>query len=119
MRAIELPWPPTANHLTMTVGKRRVKTKKHRDYCESVRYCVLAQRIKPFGDDRLNVTIEAFPPDRRRRDIDNLFKAVLDGLGYAGVYDDDSQIDHLSITRLGIVRGGSVFVTVSKRDAEG
>ncbi len=43
--------------------------------------------------------ILVYPPDRRARDLDNLGKALLDALTKAGVYGDDSQIDHLTFAR--------------------
>jgi crossover junction endodeoxyribonuclease RusA len=43
--------------------------------------------------------MDAFPPDRRRRDLDNLLKALLDSIEHAGVYEDDSQIDLLVARR--------------------
>ena len=63
---------------------------------------------------RLRVEIEVYPPDRRKRDIDNVCKATLDALAKAGVYQDDSQIDVLLITRMGIVSGGCLEVKVQK-----
>lgn len=48
---------------------------------------------------RLAVEILALPPDRRRRDLDNALKAALDALTHAGVWEDDSQIDELTIIR--------------------
>ena len=63
---------------------------------------------------RLRVEIEVYPPDRRKRDIDNVCKATLDALAKAGVYQDDSQIDVLLITRMGIVSGGCLEVKVEK-----
>jgi len=118
MKTIELPWPPTANHLTMTVGRRRVKTKKHREYVAKVRACVFEQKIKSFGSERLRISIHAFPPDKRKRDIDNLFKAVLDGLSYACVFDDDSQIDRLSIERHAVEKGGRLLVSIERERFE-
>ena len=50
-------------------------------------------------EGRLAVEIEAFAPDRRRRDLDGMLKVPLDALAIAGVYSDDSQIDDLRIVR--------------------
>lgn len=46
---------------------------------------------------QLKVTITAYRPDNRRRDLDNLLKAVLDALTHAGVYEDDHLICDLRI----------------------
>jgi crossover junction endodeoxyribonuclease RusA len=48
---------------------------------------------------RLDVRINLTMPDRRRRDLDNAMKPLLDALQHAGVYEDDSQIDRLLIER--------------------
>jgi len=70
---------------------------KGRDYREAV--CVLVQRlgIDAGFKGKLVVEIEAYQPDKRRRDLDNLLKAPLDALTHAGVYKDDSQIADLRI----------------------
>lgn len=44
----------------------------------------------------LCVDVAIYPPDRRERDIDNVFKALLDALQHADVYRKDSQIKHLT-----------------------
>ncbi len=56
--------------------------------------------------------MDAFPPDRRRRDLDNLLKSVLDALEHAGVYADDSQIDLLVTKRREVVPNGRLLVRV-------
>jgi crossover junction endodeoxyribonuclease RusA len=58
--------------------------------------------------------MDAFPPDRRRRDLDNLAKPTLDALEHAGVYEDDSQIDLLIIRRQDVVHGGRLEVSVTE-----
>jgi crossover junction endodeoxyribonuclease RusA len=58
--------------------------------------------------------MDAFPPDRRRRDLDNLPKAVLDSLAHAGVYEDDSQIDLLIIRRCDPIKGGKLKIRISE-----
>jgi crossover junction endodeoxyribonuclease RusA len=55
---------------------------------------------KPPAGGRIALAMDAFPPDRRRRDLDNIQKPVLDALQHAGIYEDDSQID-LLLTRRG------------------
>jgi crossover junction endodeoxyribonuclease RusA len=58
--------------------------------------------------------MDAFPPDRRRRDLDNLQKPVLDALEHAGIYEDDSQIDLLLTRRRDVVAGGRLDVQVDE-----
>jgi crossover junction endodeoxyribonuclease RusA len=53
---------------------------------------------KPLAN-RLHVVVAVNPPDRRARDLDNLGKGLLDSLKHAGVYRDDSLIDHLEYVR--------------------
>jgi len=40
-----------------------------------------------------------FPPDRRRRDNDNLRKCLFDSLTHAGVWPDDSNVTYDPITK--------------------
>ncbi|MCK6431104.1 MAG: RusA family crossover junction endodeoxyribonuclease [Burkholderiaceae bacterium] len=65
-----------------------------------------------FDADRLDVQIVVQPPDRRRRDLDNILKAPLDAMQAAGVYADDSQIDRLLIERGAVVRDGRLLVRI-------
>jgi crossover junction endodeoxyribonuclease RusA len=61
----------------------------------------------------LGVHVHVGPPDRRRRDLDNTQKALLDSLQHAGVYRDDSQINDLRITRYAPAKGGIVIVQIA------
>jgi len=60
----------------------------------------------------LAVAIDLFPPDRRRRDVDNAIKSLLDALQHGGAYADDHQIDELHVRRRECVRGGFVHVQI-------
>jgi len=115
-----LPWPPTVNtywRSVVTHGKNgpRVKvliSEKGRDYRKRVAAVVNAQQQR-MNPGRYNVWIDAHPPDKRKRDLDNLPKAVLDSLTSAGVYVDDSMIDKLSIQRCKVLKGtGMVYTTI-------
>lgn len=111
-----LPWPPTVNTYWRSVTKGRLAgrvliSEKGRAYRKAVSDQVVMDRAASFGAQRVAVDIEACPPDRRQRDLDNLPKAVLDALTHAGLWVDDSQIDDLRIW-LSPVRTGEIVVTI-------
>lgn len=97
MVEVILPWPPSVNSYWRTVKGRMITSKRGREYRSAVCAAIEMQNVERFGGVEIGVEIEAFRPDRRRRDLDNLFKAVLDALCHAGLYDDDSQIQRLTI----------------------
>tara|TARA_R110000824_G_scaffold2094_7_gene10014 strand:+ start:884 stop:1120 length:237 start_codon:yes stop_codon:yes gene_type:complete len=59
-----------------------------------------------------SVTIHLEPPNRRRFDIDNRAKAVLDALEAHSVLDNDDLVDRLLITRGDIHPGGRSLIQV-------
>lgn len=97
---ITLPWPPSVNHYWRAVNGRNILSKDGREYRSMVISISHSERwLRFIPSARLGVLIVTYQPDNRRRDIDNILKAVLDAMGHAAVYDDDSQIDELSIAR--------------------
>jgi len=54
------------------------------------------------------------PPDRRRRDVDNCLKSLLDSLQHGGAYQDDSQIVRLSIEKRKPIKGGLTIVQIQE-----
>ena len=113
---LNLPYPPTVNTYWRNIsnkGRPRVLiSKKGREYRQGVHYILNTCDIPDFGDDKLKVSISVNPPDKRRRDLDNLPKAVLDALQKAGVYTDDSNIDDLRIVRQEVIKGGGIQVHI-------
>ena len=66
-------------------------------------------------DGFISVTLDIFPPDNRRRDIDNSIKATLDAMQHAGLYQDDCKIKHLECTmNKKDGEGGRVYATIKK-----
>jgi len=108
---LTLPWPPSINHYWRHVGRRVLISREGRTFRRNV--CALlggGGPRKPPADGRIALCMDAFPPDRRRRDLDNIAKPVLDALEHAGVYLDDSQIDLLLTRRRDIVKGGNLEI---------
>ncbi len=99
MLQIELPWPPSINHYWRHTKNGHYISNEGKAYRETVCYSCVKHRGILSDDTRLSVGIEAFPPDKRKRDLDNVLKSLLDALQHAGIYKDDSQIDSLSISR--------------------
>lgn len=117
---LTIPWPPSANRYYRAVKGRSILSKEARDYRAAV--VALVKQEQPFTG-RLAVHLHAFPPDKRRFDVDNRCKQVLDALQHAGVYVDDGQIDKLSIQRCCVAKGGKMLVEIwdgyTSHDQEG
>ncbi|EFX26484.1 putative holliday junction resolvase, partial [Escherichia coli O55:H7 str. USDA 5905] len=74
-------------------------------------YCSpAATEIKPVRTAGIKIIAE--PPDKRRRDLDNILKAPLDALTHAGVLMDDEQFDEINIVRGQPVSGGRLGVKI-------
>ncbi len=107
----KFPLPPSVNRIWRNIGSRTILSLEARVYRQTVQSIVQCHLFEIFVGP-IAVDILVFPPDRRRRDIDNLQKALLDSLQHAGVFADDNQIQRLSIERREIVPNGSVIVRI-------
>lgn len=113
---LTLPYPPTVNHYWGQLGSRKFLGKKGKEFREAVFICSLNAR-KGRLNARLHMEVYLYPPDNRKRDVDNVLKPLLDALEHAGVYENDSQIDKLCITRMEVTKGGSCGVKITELNA--
>ena len=69
-----------------------------------------------FKDSKLDVRIDMYPPDNRKRDIDNILKVVLDVLQKADLFEDDCQIFKLYVEKHSKFPAGKLDVLIKSMD---
>ena len=107
---LELPYPPSVNSYWKANGHRRYISPAGVMFTEEVSFIVKNKKPRTFGDTTVGIIIKIHPRSKRKFDLDNTLKAILDALMKAGMYDDDSQIEYIEITRGEKVDGGKAVV---------
>lgn len=59
------------------------------------------------------VNLEFYPPDRRKRDLDNQFKCLFDSIVNAGCIEDDSEIYELHAYKREPIQGGLNYLRIT------
>ena len=107
MVKFSLDYPPSVNSYWQRNrnGSVRVSAKGVK-YKHTVKM-MLHGRDKLTG--RLKGRFVVNVPDRRRRDLDNTLKAILDSM-QGNVFLDDEQFDEITIVRGEVIKGGRIDV---------
>jgi len=95
--AFDLPMPPSVNSMFRNVpGKGRAKTKAYRSWVGEAGWMLIAQRNRHKAHKRIDgpvrIEVSAYRPASKRRDLDNILKALLDLLTHTQTIKDDSQV---------------------------
>lgn len=125
---LEFPWPPSVNHYKK-IG-RIIKTNSGKIYQQKInsdktktfyyQTYLIAKQIMPLEwakfacskEISFEVRVSLHPPDKKRRDIDNCLKVLLDSLVRANVIIDDSKINRLFVEKMENVLNGKVFIKI-------
>jgi Holliday junction resolvase RusA-like endonuclease len=115
---LTLPYPPSVNtywrHVLIQGHPRVLISSQGREYRRKV---ILALTECDMMLGPLVVTIAVYPPDRMRRDVDNILKGLLDAMQHGGAYEDDSQIVELHVRKHAPDKPGRVEVEISVDDS--
>ena len=109
---ILLPWPPTVNHYYTVARGRKILSAEGRAYKKYCVQCMAIQVVPRLDEPPFAVSIIARPPDKRKRDLDNLLKPILDSLVDFGAIPDDGMIDDLRVQRADPIPDGSIEVEI-------
>jgi crossover junction endodeoxyribonuclease RusA len=110
---IALPFPVSVNNLFLNVrGRGRIPSPAYRQWREDAGWALKAQK-PPRIPGPIEIAVDLTPPDKRARDIDNLFKGILDLLVTHGIIDGD---DSRTVRRVSAewVNGDPCTVTIRK-----
>ena len=114
----ELPLPPTLNQYRVptkhrTTGKLFLTTSKEgKAYKSGLReYITKIHNIS----HNVHVSIILYPKTKRLIDIDNYLKCLFDGLTENNVWLDDSQVVSMYVERGEPLKGGKVYIKISKK----
>ncbi len=110
MVRLELPYPPSVNTYWRANGHRRFISPAGVKFTNEVSQIVQEVNPRRFGDKQVAVSIVIHPRSKRKFDLDNTLKAILDALMKANVYNDDSQIERIEIKRGEAVKGGMAVI---------
>jgi len=101
---LTLPWPPSTNTSYATYNNRRIKSLKARQYTQHIQQTLnnhptwhtQTKTITP--QTQFQITLHLHPPDKRKRDINNHDKILIDAI-FTTLNADDHQITQLNITK--------------------
>lgn len=112
---IVLPYPPvTGNHMWKHAKGKHYLVKEAREFYVLVGQAVRAQGANINTPELLRAHVQLYPPDKRRRDMDNAWKVIGDALTKAQVWQDDSQIRSKLIEWAEPMKGGKVVIALAR-----
>ena len=109
MTSLVLPYPPTVNHIYRRARGHLSLTPEALAFRHAVRLIAQVQRVQPMSGP-VAVFLDVYRP-RKRGDLDNLLKAVLDALNGVA-YGDDEQVVRIEANRYDDKRAPRVEVHV-------
>ena len=97
---LTIPFPPTLNHNIGRRGARYFQSGEYKSFLTQVGWLWLKAVPRDWSkESRYSVVVELIYNTRRRYDVDNRVKPILDALTRAGTWNDDAQVDEILVVR--------------------
>ena len=108
----ELPYPPSLNSYYRHARSMVLISAEGRKYRALIKALLIGRFVPVKGN--VSFKVDVYPPDARRRDLDNLFKCMFDSLTHAGIWEDDSQVKRINAEMRDPIQGGLVYVEIEE-----
>lgn len=93
-------FPPSVNHYLFVYRGRKIKSKKAREYEETAEIeRIMFDTTNNSSETTYSVNLVFNLPDKRKRDIDNMLKVLLDVIVKKEIISDDSKIVHITASK--------------------
>jgi Holliday junction resolvase RusA-like endonuclease len=89
MTSFLVPWPPSVNQMRIAIRGRLISAPEYRDWLDEAGAAVVSQNPDTFIGP-VEVDIALGNPNKRKFDIDNRAKAVLDLMVTLGIIEEDN-----------------------------
>jgi crossover junction endodeoxyribonuclease RusA len=125
MLTITLPFPPSELMPNRRLGKHWGATNSAKSKAFDDAYTLAYQAISQYRgpwhptNGRVPVTLTFLPPDKRRRDLDNLLaasKSALDGVA-AALRMDDREFEPVTLKRGDVSANGALVVEIGHKES--
>ena len=117
MITIRLPWPPKELSPNARVhwAKKAKKANEYRWFCSIKARAGWWTKLNKNASPPISLAITFHPPDRRRRDLDNMLASIKAGIdGIADALGVDDQHFSLRLERGEPTRGGEVVAVITE-----
>lgn len=110
---VTFPYPPSVNGYWRAFMGRQIISKRGRIYRKNCIALFAGKKVEKFTTP-VSVDATLFQPDKRRRDLDNYLKGLLDATVTVGLIADDSLIHELHLRWGGLRKGGFVKLIITE-----
>ena len=115
---LTLPLPPSVNnyyghHCKFRSAAVYIKP-KGKTYRRQVLDYVIRNNYQFQANIPLSITIKINPSSKRKWDLDNRLKSLLDALTHAKVWEDDSLIYKLTVEKGEVIKDGKTTIEIEK-----
>lgn len=107
---LNLDMPPSVNRIWRNLDGRTIRSRTYRTWLETAAYMIQLQRKGVCVSGNYAMEIKITRPDKRRRDLGNLLKAIEDACVLGGAITDDKHAQRIQLEWVDHGTGANVVI---------